>query len=142
MFMLQYWKCLLFIYYILSSVYIVCKLFIWNSLFLERKKNTYFDLIRVICFKRPYILRIINVLTTNCAYLLYKGWMYVWERMCVELGEYCCHVAALWGWGLFLLCRICTPLFLINWFLQWKTAVPHITKGINMKYLKSIFKIS
>lgn len=37
--------------------------------FLER----YFDLIRVICFKHPCILRIINLLTTNRAYLLYKG---------------------------------------------------------------------
>lgn len=37
----------------------------------------------------------INLLTTNCAYLLYKGWMYV------ELRDYCYHIAALRGWGLF-----------------------------------------
>lgn len=97
--MFQYWNCLYYIY-ILLSVNTVCKLFLWNSLFFRQKK-AYFDLIRVICFKPPYILRTINLLTTNCAYLLYKGWMYVWERMCVESGEYCCRIAALWRWGLF-----------------------------------------
>lgn len=89
--------------YILLSVNTVCKLFLWNSLFFRQKK-AYFDLIRVICFKPPYILRTINLLTTNCAYLLYKGWMYAWERMCVESGEYCCRIAALWRWGLFFYC--------------------------------------
>lgn len=103
-FMFQYWNCL---YYILLFVHTECKWFLWNSLFLDEKK-TYFDLIRVICFKPPSILRIINLLTTNSAYLLYTVWMYVWERMC---GEYCCRIAALWGWDCFLWSHMHTSFF-------------------------------
>ncbi len=104
-FMFQYWNCL---YYILLIVYTVCKWFLWNSLFLDEKK-TYFDLIRVICFKPPSILRIINLLTTNSAYLLYTVWMYVWERMCVE------NIVAVlllsWGWDCFLWSHMHTSFF-------------------------------
>ncbi len=79
-----------------------------DSLFLDEKK-TYFDLIRVICFKPPSILRIINLLTTNSAYLLYTVWMYVWERMCVE------NIVAVlllsWGWDCFLWSHMHTSFF-------------------------------
>ncbi len=35
--------------------------------------------------------------------------------------------------------RICTP-FLMNWGLQWKTAVPHIMKGLNI-YIATVSDI-
>ncbi len=36
--------------------------------------------------------------------------------------------------------RICTPPFLMNWGLQWKTAVPHTMKGLNI-YIATVSDI-
>lgn len=69
--------------------------------------------------------------------------MCVWERMCWVgriLLPYCCSLRS----GIVFYCRVCTPPFLINWFLQWKTAVPHIMKSLNIyscyiRYVKLYF---